>query len=635
MKLSPLALAIALLPLTTQAEEAPGDNPDALKTPALVITSGREVEPRAQATAATTVFTRKDIERLQARSVPELLARVPGVSIAQNGGRGGLTSVFLRGANANQTLVLVDGVRLNAAASGLARLEFLGPDQIERVEVLRGSRSSLYGADAIGGVIQIFTRRGEAGLQPRLRLGAGSQQTFERSLGLSGGDHQTRFDLGASLDESEGFDRTSDNRGRDADHDGLRRKAVNLSLEHRFSDSLKAGLNVIDQRGETEYDDAFSFDPGNPSERFSLSSVASHLDAQFSELWTSRLELGHVEDKSDNHDDFNVFNNFQFNTYRDSLGWLNTLQLTDSQQLLLGADWYEDRLNSDSEFSQTERWNQAAYVQHRYQGNGFATELGLRHDDNEQFGSENTWNAALSFDLGQSSELIFSYAEGFHAPTFNDLYFPADQFFSGNPNLDPERSKSYEVQLRGEQLDTHWSLAAYRTDVDDLIAVVSDPVTFFSQPQNINRARLQGLELELSREVLGWQAALAAGILDPRDRDSGHTLPRRAKRTLSLDLDRQFGAFGVGLGWQAVSSRFDDAANRTEIGGYGVLGLRGSWKMNDELEWQAKVDNLLDKEYALVDYSRPNDPFFTSASTHGYRQEGRNALLSLTWTPAL
>lgn len=285
MKLSRLALAIAVMPGLSLAAEPYVAEP-------LIVTSGRLAEPLRQAIAATTVFERADIERLQASSVPELLGRVPGVSIVQNGGRGSLTSLFLRGANANQTLVLVDGVRLNAAASGLARLEFLSPEQIERIEVVRGPRSALYGADAIGGVIQIFTRQGEAGLQPRLRLAAGSQQSFERSLGLSGGDQHTRFDLGASLAERAGFDRSQDARGNDGDHDGLRRKSFNLSLEHRFSERLKGGLSLVDQRGESEYDDLFSFAPGNPSEHFSISTAAAHLEAQFAERWSSRLELG-------------------------------------------------------------------------------------------------------------------------------------------------------------------------------------------------------------------------------------------------------------------------------------------------------------------------------------------------------
>ncbi|SFP67136.1 vitamin B12 transporter [Ectopseudomonas composti] len=628
MKLSRLALAIAVMPGLSLAAEPYVAEP-------LVVTSGRLAEPQAQATAATTVFERDDIERLQVSSVPDLLSRVPGVSIVQNGGRGSLTSLLLRGANANQTLVLVDGVRLNAAASGLARLEFLSPDQIERIEVVRGARSALYGSDAIGGVVQIFTRRGEDGLQPRLRLAAGSQQTFERSLGLSGGDQRTRFDLGASLVERAGFDRSQDGRGYDNDHDGIRRKAFNLSLEHHFSDRLKGGLSLLEQRGESEYDDLFSFDPGNPSERFSVSSIAGHLEAQLADGWSSRLELGHSEDKSENRDPLNADNNYVYNTYRDSAGWINTLRLGDAHQLLLGLDWYEDRLGSDSDFSRSERWNRAAFVQHRYRGNGFATELGLRHDDNQQFGSENTWNAALSLDLAERLELVLSYGEGFHAPTFNDLYFPTSSFYGGNPDLAPERSKTYEAQLRGDHMDTRWSLSAYRTEVEDLITVVSDPVTFFSTPMNVNKARLQGLELSVERELLGWQATLGASLLDPRDRNSGHVLPRRAKRSLSLDLDRQFGAFAAGMTWQALSGRYDDAANNREIAGYGLLGARVSWQMDEELLWQVKVDNLLDKDYSQALYSRPDDPFFSSVSYYGYREEGRSALLSLTWTPQL
>lgn len=628
MKLSRLALAIAVMPGLSLAVEPYVAEP-------LVVTSGRQAEPQTQATAATTVFERDDIERLQVSSVPDLLSRVPGVSIVQNGGRGSLTSLFLRGANANQTLVLIDGVRLGAAASGLARLEFLSPEQIERIEVVRGPRSALYGADAIGGVIQIFTRRGEQGLQPRLRLAAGTEQTFERSLGLSGANAKTRFDIGASLSERAGFDRSQDSRGLDGDHDGLRRKAFNLNLEHRITDRITGGLSLLEQRGESEYDDLFTFDPGNPSERFSLSSVAAHLEAQLAEPWTSRIELGHSEDKGDNHDPVNADNNYTYNTYRDSAAWLNTLQLGDAQQVLVGLDWYEDRLSTDSAFSQTERWNRAAFVQHRYRGDSFATELGLRHDDNQQFGSENTWNAALSLDLAERLELVLSYGEGFHAPTFNDLYFPTSSFYGGNPDLAPERSKTYEVQLRGDHLDSRWSLSAYRTEIEDLITVVSDPVTFFSTPMNVNKARLQGLELSIERELLGWQTTLGASLLDPRDRETGHTLPRRAKRSLSLDLDRQFGDFAAGMSWQAFSGRFDDAANSRRIAGYGLLGVRASWQMNQAWLWQAKVDNLLNKDYSQALYSRPNDPLFSSVSYYGYREEGRSALLSLTWTPQL
>lgn len=182
MKLSRLALALAVLPGFALAAEPYTAEP-------LVITSGRLAEPQAQTTAATTVFERADIERLQVSSVTELLERVPGLSIVRTGGAGSQTGVFLRGTSTAQTLVLVDGQRIAAASSGTSSLEFLAPEQIERIEIVRGARSALYGSDAIGGVIQIFTRRGEGqGLKPYARLAAGSDSTYQRSLDLSGGD---------------------------------------------------------------------------------------------------------------------------------------------------------------------------------------------------------------------------------------------------------------------------------------------------------------------------------------------------------------------------------------------------------------------------------------------------------------
>jgi vitamin B12 transporter len=632
MTASRLALAALLLPAPLLAAD-PADTPPAYRLPTQTVTSPQSADFAELANAAATVFERDDIERLQVQSVPELLNRVPGVVMSQAGGRGALSGAFIRGATPTQTLVLVDGVRINAAVSGLARLEFLDPGRIERIEVIRGPQASQYGADAIGGLIRITTRRGESGLQPRLRLAAGNRGSFERELGLSGGDGRTRFDLGASQAESQGFDRSSDDRGRDADHDGFRRQALDLTLEHRFTDRLQAGLNLLDQRGESELDDVHRFSPGDPYERFAVSSLAAHLEARPTDAWTSRVEAGHSENKSENRDDHNAANNYSFNTYRDSLTWFNTLRLDERRQLLLGAEWYEERLNSDTDYAESRRWNRAAFVRHSYRGEGFSAEVGLRHDDNQRFGSEDSWSAALSLKVAAATELTLSYAEGFHAPSFGLLYYRRTPLYGGNPDLSPERSKSYEIALRGEHLQTRWSLSAYRTEVDDLIVIASRPDSFFTRPENIDRARLQGLELALSRDLLGWQATLAASLVDPRDRDSGHTLPLRARRNLSLDLDRRFGAFSAGLGWQAVSSRYDDDTNDHQIPGYALLGLRGSWQMTPALKWQAKIDNLLDKDYSQALYDRPNNPLYTSVGQHEYRQDGRSALLSLTWTP--
>lgn len=626
MKLSRLTLAIALAPCLANA----ADSTDVYQASPLVVTSGRQAEPVAKATAATSVFERKDIERLQVRSVAELLERVPGVNFSHTGGAGSQTGLFLRGTSTAQTLILVDGQRIASASSGTSSLEFLSPDQIERIEVVRGARSALYGSDAIGGVIQIFTRKGDGqGLKPTIRFGIGSDSTYERSLGLSGGDGQTQFNLGAALDETQGIDATRDAYGANGDEDAYRNRSLSLNLSHQFNDQVEAGFSVLDQRGQSEFDDVFG--TSLPTVDFQVSSISGYLDATVNDVWSNRLEVGHSEDKRDTSNDLTNFGDSQFFTYRDSANWVNTLQLTSNQQVLVGLDWYEDRLHTDDsvDFVEDSRWNRAAFIQHRYNAEKFSTELGLRHDDNQQFGSENTWNAALTVPMNERNEVILSYSEGFRAPTFNDLYYPdfcsgGFCFASANPDLKPETSKSYEVQWRSRfGTSSELQMSLYRTDLKDAIVLDQNFI-----PQNTQRARINGFETSLKQEWFGWQSNLALSLIDPRDRETGHTLPRRAKRTLSLDLDRQFGDFSVGTNLRAISGRFDDAANTIELGGYGLVDLRGSWQASQEVSFDLKLNNLFDKDYSDATYSTPN-------GRYGYNTEGRTALFAVTWTPEI
>ncbi|MFL1586755.1 TonB-dependent receptor [Stutzerimonas stutzeri] len=616
MKLSRLALAVALLPgVQVFAAEQ--------ELPSMLITSARQAEPRAQATAANTVFTRADIERLQARSVPELLRRVPGVQVSS---AGGLPSLSLRGTGTAQTLVLVDGQRIASATSGFARLDYLAIDNIERVEVIRGPRSSLYGADAIGGVIQIFTRGGKPGINPEVRLAAGSDQTFQRSLSLAAGTEQTRIHLGASLDERDGFDITRDNRGADQDNDGQRNKALHLKLDHQFDANWKGGLSLNDQRGKNEYDDAYEFEPGTPQDEFRVSSYSGYLDGRLTDIWNSRLELGRSFDR--NRAVGSNYNDGLLETTRHSAAWINRVQLSERQQLSLGSDWYEDRLDATTTYQEDSRDNLAFFAQHSFQGEHFGTELGLRHDDNQQFGSHNSWNAAFSLPVGQSQRWILSYGEGFRAPTFTDLYAPPA--WGPNPDLKPETSKTYELQWRGGFDETQLEAALYRTDLEDMIAWGG------TRMENVSQARINGFEASAARELLGWQASLGVSIIDPRDRDSGHTLARRAKRTLSIDLDRTFGALSAGAGWHVSSARYDTIANSRELSGYGIFDLRAAWQSHPELRWEAKVNNLFDRDYALATYDRSQGPnWFDPSQNYGYREAGRTLLFAVTWSPSL
>ncbi|MDD0984727.1 TonB-dependent receptor domain-containing protein [Pseudomonas shahriarae] len=633
MKHLRLALPLLLLPTV----DLLADTRDAaLKLPDVVISANRQVQARNDSSAANTVFTRDDIDRLQPSSLTDLLSRVPGVQVARTGGRGSLPGIFIRGTKSAQSLVLVDGQRIANTTSGDSGLQYLNIDQIERVEVLRGSRSVIYGSDAIGGVIQVFTRRNAGpGLQPRLKLGFGSHNTWERSLGLSGGDERTRFNLGASLDDTAGIDWSHTSFPSDRDHDAYRNKSLSLNLSHEFSDELEVGFNLLDSRGKSEYDNSFGrydFATGQsvgqkPYTDYTVSSASAYIDAQLNEAWQTRVELGHSENRDTKRDklstDFSVFN-----TYRDSINWQNDLTLDQQNSLILGGDWYEDRFHGSTTLSENSRWNRAAFIQHRFKGEWFSTELGLRRDQNQQFGGQNSWSGTLTLPVNSENDVLLSYSEGFRAPTFNDLYYPNENgFISSNPDLKPETSKSYEVQWRSQLSDvSRLEASLYRTDIKD--AIIYDN----SGPHNVATARINGFEAALKQELFGWQGNLGLSIIDPRDRNSGHTLARRARRTLNLDLDRQFEQLSLGASWQAISSSYDAEDNKHRLSGYYLLGLRSGWALNREVALSLKVDNLLDRRYTRAWYSY-DDPNFEN--NQPYREEGRTWMLGVTWTPQL
>ncbi|MCL5042402.1 MAG: TonB-dependent receptor [Gammaproteobacteria bacterium] len=619
-----LYLLPALLATSIAHANSPVD-----QLPDTLVTASRVEQPRSAALAANTVFTRSDIERLQARSVPELLSRVPGLQQNRNGG---VPAYFLRGSNTNQTLVLVDGQRIASTTTGIARIDYLNIDNVERVEVIRGPRSSVFGADAIGGVIQIFTRQPEAGLQPTLRLGAGTERTFERSVNLSGGNQATRFALGASLDESRGFDLTRDNAGNDNDRDGYRNQSLYLNLKHSFNTDWSSGLSLSDQRGKNEFDDAFNpfpatapfeFPPGNPEDQFRVSSYHAHLEGRLSPVWTSRLEAGRSFDRNKTVGSGSPWDDNSIATTRYSGSWLNQLALAPEHQLTLGSDWHRDRLTSTYDFSKTRRENWGLFAQHRWSNEQFSTELGLRHDDNQHFGTENSFNAALAIPVGDWQQWVLSYAEGFRAPTFNDLYAPPG--WGGNPDLDAETSKNWELQWRGQLAQAEVEASLFHNTIKDLIAW--NPST--AQVENINRARIQGAEAAINTSLMGWNSRTAITVIDPRDRDTGNTLQLRAKRTISQDLDRQWGAFGAGATWQAFSQRYRNPSNDDTLAGYATLDLRASWQANPSLRWDLKVQNLFDRDYALGTHSRD------WVNQLNYREPGRTGLLAVTWTPQL
>lgn len=618
---------------------------DALSLPDTIVTASRQVEERKDSSAASTVFTRADIDRLQPQDLPDLLTRVPGLHISRSGGSGSLTSIFLRGTSSAQTLVLVDGQRIAGASAGLSSLEYMQIDQVERVEVVRGGRSALYGSDAIGGVIQVFTRRGDGqGLNPRVSVATGSHGTWRRSAGLSGGDERTRFNLSAALDETNGFERTT---LAGSDDSAYRNKSASFSLNHHLTDAVEFGVSGMHQEGKAEYD--YSLSPAAFAYTdFSLSSAQTYLQVQANEAWRTRLEAGHSEDRQTG---FDPYGGSVFNTYRDQVNWLNYLTLGGGHQLTGGLEWYKDTLHSSNDFTEVSRTNKAAFVQHQFNSEHFSTELGLRHDDNQQFGSNSSWNAALTLHVNQDNDLILSYSEAFRAPTFNDLYYPDDCFpgfgctVYANPNLKPETAKSYEAQWRSQlSQSARLELSVYRIDIKDAIvtnaALDGNQAGTLNQyqPDNIDAARINGFEAVYTQSLLDWQGTVAYSLIDARNRSGGGTdgnrLARRPKNSLNLDLDRQLGDWSFGANWQLASNSYNNLANSREVPGYGVLNMRGSWQARDSLRLNLSIKNLLDRDYYTAGGTAYDQNTFAEVPFR-YKEGGRTMLLGVTWTPQL
>lgn len=591
---SVLAAAIGLaLPALVCAEEE-----------TILVTASRQPESISEALASATIYDREEIERSQAKSLPELLSQSPGLNIATTGGRGGLASIFMRGTNSNHVLVLIDGVKATSPTSGMSQLQNLSLEQVERIEIVRGPRSSLYGSEAIGGVIQIFTRKGEQGFHPRLSLDAGGYDSYQGSVGFSGGTGKASFGLQLDGETSQGYDVCSNRNpfcGYEPDRDGFDNKSLGANFHYRFNERLDAGLVLQNSSGTNKNDSTWT----NKSD-YQLQTLSLNANLKATDIWSIGLNAGQYLDNSDNFQG-STFVDY-LNTSRTSLSLQNSFQVTELQSLILGLDHQSDEVDATTLYTRTQNENRGLFGQWKASLGQHEFQLGLRRDDNDQFGQHDTGNLAWGYGFSDSLRLFASYGTAFAAPTFNDLYFP---WGMGNPDLKPSISESLELGLKGTFGSGNWRVSLYQTDIDDLIAF--NPMTF--SMENIDKARIQGLELGLDTQVLGWQVSASLDLMDPENLSKGlnykNKLARRPEQKLSLSLDRDFGRYSLGASLLTESERFDDPANMVKLKGFSKLDLRGEYRFDRNWRLQATLDNATDERYETAkDFRQPGRTFF-------------------------
>jgi vitamin B12 transporter len=590
----------------------------------IIVTATRTAQTADEALASVTVIPREEIERRRATSVQEVLRGVPGLGVTNSGGLGKPSSVFLRGTESDHVLVLVDGIRTGSASLGTTAFEDIPIDQIERIEIVRGPRSSLYGSEAVGGVIQIFTRKGGGALKPSLSAGGGSHATYKLSGGLSGGGDRGWFNLNASRLDTAGFNACSStvtNSGGcftfEPDDDGYTNNAGSARFGYRFENGLEVDAHLLHAEGANEHDETDDFDPVTfaPLEFFHNRSdflqqtVGGKLRFSPVERWQATLTGGRSLDELDSVN--NPASTDVFDTQRQSASMQNDITLAPDQLLTVGFDYYKDLLQSNLAFTETSRDNKAGFAQYQGAFNDLDWVLGVRHDANQRFGNETTGNVALGYSFGPLLHLTAGWGRAFKAPTFNDLYFPG----FGDPNLDPERSESIELGANGTVVGVHWSLNGYYTKLDDLIGFITVPVSprfpFGIRAANVDEARILGLEAVASTQIWGWDVAANLSLIDPENRgegaNKGNVLPRRAEQMFRLDLDRAFGRFTAGLTVYGEGRRFDDLENTRRLAGYVLVDLRAGVEVYKDLFLEGKVGNVLDKEYETADFFNQDD----------------------------
>jgi vitamin B12 transporter len=620
----PLALSLPALPIYA----ADSASTDADQMPVMVITASRTPQPLKDVIGDVTVIDRQTLDRYQGESVLNALQVQAGVQIATNGGAGKTSSVFLRGANASQTLVLIDGVRYGSATSGGAALEHIPADQIERVEILRGPAASLYGADAIGGVIQIFTRQGHKTPEAHISVGAGNYGMQQANAGISGQIGETRGSINLSHSKTDGTSAIVDRKSSMfyGDDDGYENNSISASVQQQITPTYQVGANLLYADVENHYD-ASGYDADYNAVAQSYDYRSKGHNAVFS-LW-NQIEISntlssHVQ-LSRSIDDSDSFTPVAADNYADVTSTFKTTQdqLTIHNNLIVptgtvsvGAEALRQRIDSTEDFATTQRKVYSALA--GYLGNYGSSHLqtNLRYDDNSQYGDQTTYSLAASQDLSQALTIGAVHGTGFRAPSFNELYYP----FYGIATLKPEESRSNELYAAFKNTVFTSRLTVYRNEVKNLIQYDS---SIFG-PANIGKARLQGLTLTSDWQQDALQAGFSYDYLDATD-DSGTAtdgkqLARRAKNSGLIYAGFHQKDLTSRLEVQAVGKRFDNASNSKRLAGYALVNIASTVTLSPEWQIGVRLNNLLDKDYEQV---------------KGYGTLGFNGLLTLTYTPKL
>lgn len=570
-----------------------------------IVTASRYEQALIDVIPSTTVIERSDILNLQANSILDVLSLQQGIDIARSGGKGSQTSIFMRGTNSNHTLVLINGMRVGSSFTGSFAWENLPVSQIERIELVRGTRVSFYGSDAIGGVINIITRNPE---KMSFRYTLGSYETHNFDYGYGHSFDNSSYNLVISSHKTDGFSATNENNtyNFNPDKDGSENQSLNFNLSHQANDG-QFDFTLLNSQSDTDFDTG-NTDTQELVTRFSWKNT-------FSNGWDSELALGNNYNEIATKAYSSIFDSQRY-----SFDWLLNKQINNSRfsyGLVYRKEQAEFNNPNAAEVSfSNDRNNVAIFANWNkvFNKNIFAS--GFRYDDNNIYGSNLTADIDWAYNFSEQTRINFSAGSAFHAPSISELYSPNFQglvispitgessfafAIEGNPDLKPEESINYELGLKKNMAKNHQlSFNLFYYKIDNLI----DFQGFTFKPVNVNQATIKGLELNYKYTFNNLNFNANATVQDANNDETDTPLLRRPDNKLNLSIDKFFNKASIGSSLRYASKNPDFGL---ELESYTIIDIRAAYKINSHWKVSAKIENATDKQYQVINgYNTPD-----------------------------
>jgi vitamin B12 transporter len=578
----------------------------------VIVTAMRTAQTADQTIASVSVLNRIDIERSGAKSISELFHALPGINSVSNGTYGSPSSVYVRGTNTNHVLLLIDGVKFGSATTGYPAWEHIPIEHIEKIEIVRGPRASLYGSQAMGGVIQIFTKKYSGIAQKEISVDFGSEGFRKATAGLNGSHENIDYSVKISASESNGWSTTNPSHPwgiYESDSDPYESTAVSANLGIHLTPSSKLSLQLLNAEDESTYDNYGT----NPKVNAAQKLFAINLETDSNGIH-SKLNLALSKDLYDDTDYGHT------NTARRTFSYEATSELSSVTSLTGGFDRIESEIDTRDEYDKSKNHENAifAQLQTSYSGNNLI--VAGRAIDNAQFGSDTTYDLALSRQLNPYTRIRASIGTAYAAPSFNASAKALDSSTYGvytynyysNPDLKPETSRSREIGVDLKINNTsNLALNLYETNIKNLIenseSISGNTYTYIQT--NLGSAKIQGLEIIGKTSILSWDLSGNISFINAKSKSGdtlGMDLKQRPDTTFRIDANRSFQDMNFSLSWHGQNHSFDNPSNSRRIAGFGLLDARLEKKISENTRINFGGTNLLDKKYETVSgYNMP------------------------------